>query len=454
MPRFQTKFAVGLLLGFLVSSSAVWAEDPAALAVGPQYDTTHVYVAPEEFDRFVASFAATFGGTTSKQGVFQVTPTPSKTMSQLVLTPAGTVSVFGFKTPVPYPFGVERSGFLVSDFDRAVNTARADGADVLVSPFPDPIGRDAIIQWPGGVTMQLYWHTTAPSYAELATIPESRIYVSPDRADAFAQDFVAFSHGKIVSDNENAPGIEVGKSGETIRRIRIESGFGKTAVFVTDGHLPWPYGRELSGYEVSDLAATLNKATAAGANILVQPFASDGRESTMVQFPGGYIAEIHGPAWAGPHAFVAAPINEAVAGPVGDADLQNWASAWNSHDIDRVSALFAPEVVIHQPSNPQPLDLQGARHFFGMIFMAYPDFHIAVKEAVIDRLKAVSIEQVTGTWFGPFTDPATGATTDGNGRKFDHPGVMVITYRPDHKITNLDIYWDRLVVDQQLGIRP
>ena len=39
------------------------------VAVGPQYDTTHVYVAPEDFDRFVASLAATFGGTTSKQGV-------------------------------------------------------------------------------------------------------------------------------------------------------------------------------------------------------------------------------------------------------------------------------------------------------------------------------------------------------------------------------------------------
>src|SRR5690242_17298259 len=47
------------------------------MAVGPQYDTAHVYVAPEDFDRFVASLVATFGGTTSKQGVFTVTPTPS-----------------------------------------------------------------------------------------------------------------------------------------------------------------------------------------------------------------------------------------------------------------------------------------------------------------------------------------------------------------------------------------
>src|SRR6266487_2591771 len=140
------------------------------IAVSPQYDTTHVYVDSKDFDRFVASILATFGGTTSKQGVFTVTPTPSSTMSQLVLTPVGTLSVFGFKTPVPYPFGAERTGYLVTDLDLAVRAARAAGADLIVAPFNDPIGRDTIIQWPGGVNMQLYWHTTPPSYAPLATV--------------------------------------------------------------------------------------------------------------------------------------------------------------------------------------------------------------------------------------------------------------------------------------------
>jgi predicted enzyme related to lactoylglutathione lyase len=263
------------------------------VAVGPQYDTTHVYVAPQDFDRFVASLVATFGGTTTKQGVFTVTPTPSSTMSQLVLTPVGSISVFGFKTPVPYPFGEERTGYLVTDMDEAIKAARAAGADVTVTQFNDPIGRDAIIQWPGGVNMQLYWHTTAPSYKTLATVPENRVYVSSDRADDFTRSFVAFSHGKVVSDDPQAPGIEIGKPGETYRRIRIESTFGRLAVFVTDGHLPYPYGRELTGYEVANLTETLTKAKAAGVGILVGPFTADQRTSSMVQFPGGYITEIH-----------------------------------------------------------------------------------------------------------------------------------------------------------------
>ena len=263
------------------------------VAVAPQYDTTHVYVAPDDVDKFVSSFLATFGGQSTKQVVATVTPTPSSTTSQLLQTPVGTVSLFGFKTPVPYPFGAERNGYLVSDIDVAIKAARAAGADVIVTTFPDPIGRDAVIQWPGGVNMQIYWHTTKPNYAAFEKIPENRVYVSADRADAFVRSFLAFSRGKVVSQTAKAPGIEIGKTGHTYGRIRIESAFGKMVVLVTDGQLPYPYGRETTGYEVADLDATLAKAKSAGAAVLVEPYTSEGRSAAIVQFPGGYVAEVH-----------------------------------------------------------------------------------------------------------------------------------------------------------------
>lgn len=287
------KIGFSAFIFFLLANCSINAAQTAGFAVGPQYDTTHVYVAPEDFDRFVASFTATFGGKTSKQGVFQVTPTPSQTMSQLALTPAGTISIFGFKTPIPYPFGLERTGYLVNDFDKAISAARSAGADVIVAPFPDPIGRDAIIQWPGGVNMQIYWHTTAPAYDPLVTIPENRVYVSQDRANIFIQRFASFARGKVIADTPKAPGAEIGQPGTTYRRVLIESGFGKMLVIVTNGHLTWPYGREFTGYEVPNLNETLEKAKAAGVNVLVAPLVSGERTSAMVQFPGGHIAEIH-----------------------------------------------------------------------------------------------------------------------------------------------------------------
>jgi hypothetical protein len=271
------------------------AQSPPTLpvAVGPQYDTTHVYVQPKEVDRFVKCFLGAFGGTSTKQVLVTVTPTPSRTTSQLLQTPVGTVSLFGFTTPIPVPFGDERNGYLVTNMDTAIFAARAAGADVLVTPFPDPIGIDAVIQWPGGVNMQLYWHTTTPRYAAFQHIPENRIYLSQFRVDAFVHSFLQFSQGKLVSDDGQAPGVEVGQPGNTVRRIRLESTFGKIVVYVTSGQLPYPYGHETTGYEVDELDATLAKATALGAVTLVAPYSSDHRRSAIVEFPGGYIAEIH-----------------------------------------------------------------------------------------------------------------------------------------------------------------
>jgi hypothetical protein len=297
---FIAVVTVLLVIGYVGLSSfpgtrAVAQATTAAsnVAVGPQYDTTHVYVAPTDFDGFVASLVATFGGTASKKGVFTVTPTPSKTMSQLVLTPVGTFSVFGFETPIPYPFGLERTGYLVTDMASAIRVARATGADILVSPFNDPIGLDAVIQWPGGVNTQLYWHTIAPSYASLQMIPENRVYVSVYAVNAFTTSFLKFSHGEVISDDKHAAGVEIGHPTDTYRRIRMQSKFGKVTVLVTDGHLPYPYGREITGYEVANLSDTLSKAKAAGVVVLVGPYKADDRNAAMVQFPGGYIAEIH-----------------------------------------------------------------------------------------------------------------------------------------------------------------
>ncbi|MGW2251727.1 VOC family protein [Kitasatospora sp. NPDC001660] len=272
------------------------AKPPGAhrpFAVGPQYDTTHVYVSPGAEQAFVASWTSTFGGTTIGPVSTQVTPTPSRTLSELIVSPVGTLSVFDYTTPVPYPFGTERTGWLVTDLDQAVRAARADGAAVTVAPFADPIGRDAVVQFPGGVNAQLYVHTTAPSYPAPVSVPENRLYLSPDSVGAFLDSYLAFTQGRVVSDERRADGAAIGLPGTTYRLIRLTSGFGATVVAVTDGHLPHPFGLETTGYGVPDLGATLDRARAAGATVLSGPVRAGGRESAMVRFPGGYVAEIH-----------------------------------------------------------------------------------------------------------------------------------------------------------------
>ena len=62
---------------------------------------------------------------------------------------------------------------------------------------------------------------------------------------------------------------------------------------MTDGKLPYPFGRETTGYQVTDLSATLAKAQAAGVKVLFPPYQTDSGKTAIVAFPGGYIAEIH-----------------------------------------------------------------------------------------------------------------------------------------------------------------
>jgi hypothetical protein len=67
--------AVAAGIVFTITDAA--AASPS-LAVGPQYDTTHVYVVPEEFDRFSDAVVATFGGTKSSSGYDQHHPDPER----------------------------------------------------------------------------------------------------------------------------------------------------------------------------------------------------------------------------------------------------------------------------------------------------------------------------------------------------------------------------------------
>lgn len=286
--RMLGALAAAVLVAFGVAPAA--AAD-AADAVGPQYDSVHVYVDPAQFDAFVRSWTATFGGTTSAAVTTHVTPTPSTTRSQLILSPVGTLSVFGFSTPVPYPFGAERGGWLTTDLDAALAHARAAGAATLVEPFDDPIGRDAVVQFPGGVNTQLYWHTTAPSYPALQSVPDNRVYLPPGSVEPFLRSYGDFTAAVVDSDNPAADGALLGKPGTTFRQIHLSGPFGNTMVSVTDGHLPYPFGRELAGYAVSDVDATLAKARSSGARVLSPPVGAT--KSAVLQFPGGYTAEIH-----------------------------------------------------------------------------------------------------------------------------------------------------------------
>ena len=99
----------------------------------------------------------------------------------------------------------------------------------------------------------------------------------------------------MIEDTLKAPGIEVGEPFNTFRRVLIASPFGKTLVLATDGQLPFPWGRETTGYEVGISTRQFSRPRPP-AFVTVEPFAAAGRRTAFFEFPGDYIAEVHTPA--------------------------------------------------------------------------------------------------------------------------------------------------------------
>jgi hypothetical protein len=69
--------------------------------------------------------------------------------------------------------------------------------------------------------------------------------------------------------------------------------FGNMLVLVTDGHLPYPSGHEITGYQVKDLAATLEKAKTAGVKILRRALQDERSDQRHCRMTGRYVAELH-----------------------------------------------------------------------------------------------------------------------------------------------------------------
>jgi len=156
-------------------------------------------------------------------------------------TRMGTVSVFGFDADPP---SVElRANGLTSHPPTwtppptgAVRGGRRDSGRLAVSMIR---GRGPFACAVSGRSQHaaLLAHHSPELRQAGNRLREYRVYVSPDRADAFIRSCCCLLVGGTVTrDDAKAPGLRSAAQ-DTYRRVRIVSTFGNVAVLVTDGHL-------------------------------------------------------------------------------------------------------------------------------------------------------------------------------------------------------------------------
>ena len=134
------------------------------------------------------------------------------------------------------------------------------------------------------------------------------------------------------------------------------------------------------------------------------------------------------------------------------ADVEKWIAAWNTHESDKIAALFADDVTMFQPQNPKPLTKTAMLGYFEMLFKSYADINFKSNGATIQNNEIASWETITGTMTGEFHDPATGKIIAPTNKSFSVEGAMHIVYNDVGLIKSVRIYWDRMDMYAQVGL--
>ena len=294
--RVINGLALDLLLA-IAGGTSLAQDKPAdatlSLAVGAQYDTAHVYVAPADLDRFSDSLIATFGGTKSQKAELTITPTPSKTNWQAVLHSGWHVLCVRFHDADPISVR-PRTNRLPRDRHGC----------------SDPIGESQRSRRCRGTVQRSHWarchRSVAGRHIYAALLAYDRAELREARQGPRKQGVRVTGSRRCVCPRFR--GV-LAREDRLRRPERTRRRGGPTKGYLPPRadqlHIredrraryrwtaPYPYGREISGYEVANLADTVSKAKATGATVLVDPYTADRRQAAIISFPGGYIAEIY-----------------------------------------------------------------------------------------------------------------------------------------------------------------
>jgi steroid delta-isomerase-like uncharacterized protein len=123
-------------------------------------------------------------------------------------------------------------------------------------------------------------------------------------------------------------------------------------------------------------------------------------------------------------------------------------AAWNTHDPERLLALFTADLVYEDvPLGVVSHGREEAQRFFREAFAAIPDFHLELAAVVAGEAGGTAEWTMSGTHTGDFPGlPATG-------KAFAVRGVSVFALAGD-KIRHTRDYWDFATMLRQLGLLP
>jgi len=135
-----------------------------------------------------------------------------------------------------------------------------------------------------------------------------------------------------------------------------------------------------------------------------------------------------------------------------DEFIGAWLDAFNSHEVERLLALIAPDIVYDDSGWPRTMRSHAdVREFVEHAWRAMHDLRFELLEGpyLLGENRAAFRWRGTGTLTGPLDPPGFAPT----GKRFDIDGADFHEYR-DGRIARLRIVFDLNGASQQLGLVP
>jgi steroid delta-isomerase-like uncharacterized protein len=125
--------------------------------------------------------------------------------------------------------------------------------------------------------------------------------------------------------------------------------------------------------------------------------------------------------------------------------LDQWATAWSSHDADKLIRLFTDNCVYEDvPTGTVKTGKDGLREFAAFFFSVAPDFSVELSKQFQTDGWAAGEWRMAGTQKGDMPNlPATG-------KPFSIRGATILELA-DGKIRRCTDYWDMATFLKQLG---
>ena len=132
-----------------------------------------------------------------------------------------------------------------------------------------------------------------------------------------------------------------------------------------------------------------------------------------------------------------------------DEAIGRYNEAWNSHDLDAIMSMHAPDMVFENHTAGESAAGDDVREHIAAIFETWPDIHfetrrLYVRDGVVTQEWTASASHANTMRRGDLVAEPTG-------KRIEWRGVDVIPYE-DGLIKRKDVYSDSVSILQQVGL--